>query len=168
MNTSAIISLVITNALLTCAPILHQIVKAPPVIINETVSMKKGLYIRSGHTHALKHGDIVAMPMNQRARDYLVSKLGYPKDSMLLKRVAALPGETVCRHGEAVTVPERVVRAEKRDRTGTGLPSWEGCHTLLQAEIFLLGDHPASFDSRYFGPVLTAEISGTYKEFRPW
>ena len=168
MNTSAIVSLVITNALLTCAPVLHQLVKAPPVIINETVSMKKGLYIWSGDTHALKHGDIVAMPMNQRARDYLVAKLGYPSNTMLLKRVAALPGETVCRHGEAVTAPKRAVRAKPKDSAGSSLPSWEGCHTLLPTEIFLLGDHPTSFDSRYFGPVLTAEISGTYKEFRPW
>jgi type IV secretory pathway protease TraF len=168
MNTSAIVSLVITNVLLTSAPVLHQLVKAPPVIINETVSMKKGLYVWSGDTHALKHGDIVAMPMNERARDYLVAKLGYPTDTMLLKRVAALPGETVCRHGEAVTAPKRAVLAERRDSAGSILPSWEGCHTLLPTEIFLLGDHSASFDSRYFGPVLTAEISGTYKEFRPW
>jgi type IV secretory pathway protease TraF len=168
MNTSAIVSLVITNVLLTSAPVLHQLVKAPPVIINETASMKKGLYVWSGDTHALKHGDIVAMPMNERARDYLVAKLGYPTDTMLLKRVAALPGETVCRHGEAVTAPKRAVRSEHKDSTSSILPSWEGCHTILPTEIFLLGDHPASFDSRYFGPVLTAEISGTYKELRPW
>jgi type IV secretory pathway protease TraF len=168
MNTSAIASLVITNVLLTSAPVLHQLVKAPPVIINETVSMKKGFYIWAGDTHALKHGDIVAMPMNQRTRDYLAAKLGYPTDTMLLKRVAALPGETVCRHGDAVTSPQRAVWAERKDSAGSFLPSWEGCHTLLPTEIFLLGDHPASFDSRYFGPVLMAEISGTYKEFRPW
>jgi len=168
MNTSAIVSLVITNVLLTSAPVLHQLVKAPPVIINETVSIKKGLYIWSGDTQALKHGDIVAMPMNQRSRDYLVAKLRYPTDTMLLKRVAALPGETVCRHGEAVAAPKRAVRAERKDSAGSNLPSWQGCHTLLPTEIFLLGDHPGSFDSRYFGPVRLAEISGTYKEFRPW
>jgi type IV secretory pathway protease TraF len=168
INRSAIISLVIGNALIASAPAVPGLVANPPAIINETISMQKGLYLRTGGVGDLQHGDIIAMPMNQNARDYLGDRLGYPKDTMLLKRVVALPGETVCRQAGTVTVPGRQVRAERRDSQGTLLPFWTGCHTLLSTEVFVLGDHPASFDSRYFGPVRVSTLSGTYREVLSW
>jgi type IV secretory pathway protease TraF len=168
MNTSALLHLVIANALLASAPALPELVANPPAIINETISMQKGLYVRTGGVGDLKHGDIIAMPMNQNAKDYLGDQLGYPADTMLLKRVAALPGETVCREAGTVTVPGRVVHADRRDRKGGLLPFWVGCHTLLPTEVFLLGDHLSSFDSRYFGPVLKRDLSGTYQEVISW
>lgn len=168
MNTSALLHLVIANALLASAPALPELVPNPPAIINETISMHKGLYVRTGGVSNLKHGDIIAMPMNQNAKDYLGSKLSYPADTMLIKRVVALPGETVCRQAGTVTVPGRTVHAERRDSQGNLLPFWVGCHTLLPTEVFLLGDHPSSFDSRYFGPVLKRDLSGTYQEVISW
>ena len=168
MNTSALVSIVIANALLASAPALPELVANPPAIINETISMQKGLYVRIGGVGELKHGDIIAMPMNQNAKDYLGSKLGYPADTMLLKRVAALPGETACREAGRVSVPRRAVHANRRDSQGTLLPLWVGCHTLLPTEVFLLGDHPSSFDSRYFGPVLRRDLSGSYQEVISW
>lgn len=168
MNTSALVSIVVANALLASAPALPELVANPPAIINETISMQKGLYVRSGGVGDLKHGDIIAMPMNQNAKDYLVGRLGYPADTMLIKRVVALPGETVCRQAGTVTVHGRAVHADRRDSQGTLLPFWVGCHTLLPTEVFLLGDHPSSFDSRYFGPVLKRDLSGTYQEVISW
>ncbi len=168
MNTSALVSIVVANALLASAPALPELVANPPAIINETISMQKGLYVRTGGVGDLKHGDIIAMPMNQNAKDYLGSQLGYPADTMLIKRVVALPGETVCRRAGTVTVHGRAVRADRRDSQGTLLPFWVGCHTLLPTEVFLLGDHPSSFDSRYFGPVLKRDLSGTYQEVISW
>lgn len=168
MNTSALLHLLIANALLASAPALPELVANPPAIINETISMQKGLYVRTGGVGELKHGDIIAMPMNQNAKDYLVGRLGYPADTKLIKRVVALSGETVCRQAGTVTVPGRAVHADRRDSQGTLLPFWVGCHTLLPTEVFLLGDHPSSFDSRYFGPVLKRDLSGTYQEVLSW
>ena len=168
MNTSAHVSIENANALLASAPALPELVANPPAIINETTSMQKGLYVRISGVGELKHGDVIAMPMNQSAKDYLGSQLGYPADTMLLKRVVALPGETVCREAGTVTVPGRAVHADLRDSQGSLLPFWVGCHTLLPTEVFLLGDHPASFDSRYFGPVLKRDLSGTYQEVIAW
>ncbi|WP_395777588.1 S26 family signal peptidase [Aquidulcibacter sp.] len=168
MNTSALVSIVVANALLASAPALPELVANPPAIINETISMQKGLYVRTGGVGELKHGYIIAMPMNQNAKDYLVGRLGYPADTMLIKRVVALPGETVCRQAGTVTVRGRAVHADRRDSQGTLLPFWVGCHTLLPTEVFLLGDHPSSFDSRYFGPVLKRDLSGTYQEVISW
>ena len=33
------------------------------------------------------------------------------------------------------------------------MPDWHGCHILTEQTVFLLQDHPQSFDGRYFGPV---------------
>jgi type IV secretory pathway protease TraF len=168
MNTSALLHLAIANALLASAPALPELVANPPAIINETISMQRGLYVRAGGVAELKHGDIIAMPMNQNAKDYLGDQLGYPADTMLLKRVVALPGETVCRQAGTVTLPGRAIHADRRDSQGILLPFWVGCHTLLSTEVFLLGYHPSSFDSRYFGPVLRRDLSGTYQEVISW
>jgi type IV secretory pathway protease TraF len=168
MIAKTLIPLALANALLVSAPAVPDLLKAPPAIINETISMQTGLYVRTGGVGDLKHGDIIAMPMNQNAKDYLRDRLGYPDDTLLLKRVVALPGETVCRHAGTVTVPGRQAHAERRDSRGTLLPFWTGCHTLLPTEVFVLGDHPASFDSRYFGPVRIIALSGTYREVVSW
>ena len=49
----------------------------------------------------------------------------------LLKRVLALPGQTVCRAGAVITVDGvDVGEARDRDRLGRPLPVWQGCRTL--------------------------------------
>jgi type IV secretory pathway protease TraF len=47
------------------------------------------------------------------------------------------------------------------DRQGRPLPAWNGCRLLNAGEIFLLmTNESASFDSRYFGPVLSSAAIG--------
>lgn len=140
----------------------------PPAIINETASMAKGVYVRVGDAHGLGHGDVVAMPMNPAARAYLGGQLGYPSDTQLIKRVAGLPGDMVCRTGSTVTVAGVQVQARARDGQGNQLVSWSGCHRLRGGEVFLLGDHAASFDSRYFGPTSISALHGTYRAVLSW
>ena len=66
------------------------------------------------------------------------------------------------------TAPMRTVRIHARDRTGVALPAWRGCRRLAPDERLLLGDTPASLDSRYFGPVRIAQIEGFYRETLTW
>jgi type IV secretory pathway protease TraF len=40
------------------------------------------------------------------------------------------------------------------------LPAWSGCRTLTHEQVFLLGDNPRSFDGRYFGPTVAADVLG--------
>jgi conjugative transfer signal peptidase TraF len=141
---------------------------APPAIINETASMAKGVYVRVKDANALGHGDVVAMPMNPASRAYLGVKLGYPSETQLIKRVAGLPGDMVCRTGSTVTVASAEVHARATDGRGNPLASWSGCHRLQDGEVFLLGDHAASFDSRYFGPVPINALHGTYRAVLSW
>ncbi len=168
MNASPLLMVVLVQSVFVANSALPELKTKPPVILNETHSMAKGAYVRMGEVAILKRGDIIAMPMNSTALNYLVKKLGYPKDTMLIKRVAGLSGDLVCRKGSVVTINKRTVSAASSDRQGNPLPAWNGCRTLSTNEVFLLGDHPASFDTRYFGPVAKGELVGIYRAAITW
>ena len=168
MKNGILTTLVTCNGLLLALPFMPHQKNAPPIIINETPSMQKGLYIRTGDAQKLTRGEIVAMPMPTSAKDYLVDKLGYPADTFLIKRVAALPGDIVCRQADTLTVAGKTLQAKARDRHDNALPTWQGCHKLLNERIFIQGDNLGSFDSRYFGPVSRHDLSGTYRLVLSW
>lgn len=168
MNTGPLLMVALVQGLFVANAAFTDLKTKPPVILNETPSMAEGAYLRVGDVADLKRGDIIAMPMNSAARNYLVKKLGYPKDTMLIKRVAGLSGDLVCRQGSVVTINKRALVAARADRQGKPLPAWFGCRTLSTNEVFILGDHPASFDSRYFGPVSGGELVGIYRAVITW
>jgi type IV secretory pathway protease TraF len=168
MNASPLLMIALVQGLFVLNAGLPELTTEPPVIINETPSMAKGAYVRVDDAAKLKRGDIIAMPMTGQARDYLVRKLGYPEDTMLLKRVAGISGDLVCRQETAVTIGTKAVVAARMDRHGNPLPAWSGCRVLSPNEVFLLGDHTSSFDSRYFGPVTKDELAGIYRAAVTW
>ncbi|MDQ0506786.1 S26 family signal peptidase [Xanthobacter agilis] len=80
----------------------------------------------------------------------------------LMKRVAALPGQDVCRKDRVITV-DGVAYGEalERDRMGRPLPVWRGCRRIVQGELFLMNfDVPDSLDGRYFGPLPASTVIG--------
>jgi signal peptidase I len=168
MNPSPLLMILLVQSLFVANAALPELKTKPPVILNETPSMARGAYVRVGEVAELKRGDIIALPMNSASRNYLVKKLGYPKDTMLIKRVAGLAGDLVCRRDSQVTINKRTLVAARSDRQGNLLPAWNGCRVLSSDEVFLLGDHPASFDSRYFGPVSRSELAGLYRAAITW
>jgi type IV secretory pathway protease TraF len=88
---------------------------------------------------------------------------GYlPRDVPLIKRILALPGQTVCRTGPTIAVDGiEMGVARERDRRGRALPVWEGCRFVARDEVFLMNwDEPASLDGRYFGPIPLNAIVG--------
>ena len=93
----------------------------------------------------------------------LADRRGYlPAGVLLMKPVAAGPGDVVCRSGTVVTVNGRAVaRARRADAAGRPLPRWSGCTTLAPDRVFVLSPTPGSFDSRYFGPIDSASVVGT-------
>uniref|UniRef100_UPI0025BD2A68 S26 family signal peptidase n=1 Tax=Brevundimonas sp. TaxID=1871086 RepID=UPI0025BD2A68 len=139
----------VTVFTISCVGLLLDHVPAL-ALVNESPSLPKGVYVRQpGETP--DRDAIVAVPQPKAVQPYL-SRLGMPAEILLIKRVAAVGGETVCRHGDEITTPGRVVRAMTRDRRGMALPTWTGCRRLASNELFLLGDTASSLDSRYFGP----------------
>ncbi len=93
----------------------------------------------------------------------LADRRGYlPRHLPILKRIGAVGGQHVCVRDGAVRIDGRVVGfVRTRDGAGRPLAAWAGCHVLHAHEVFLLAPgHPASFDSRYFGPVCRDALLG--------
>jgi type IV secretory pathway protease TraF len=73
----------------------------------------------------------------------------------LLKHILALPGQTVCRDGRAITVDGAAVgEALERDRFGRALPDWQGCRALAPGEIFVMNTAPPDLPRRLFDRVV--------------
>ena len=107
-------------------------------------------------------GSIVLVPLPVEAAA-LAAQRGYlPTRIPLLKRVGAIAPQEVCIADGSVRidgVPSAAVLPA--DRWGRPLPSWEQCRRLRPGELFLLSvTNPASFDSRYFGPVSASAVVG--------
>lgn len=133
----------------------------PRLVWNASESAPIGLYaVRSAS--GLVAGDlVVAYPPKELAaflaeRGYL--SLGIP----LIKRVVAVPGQTVCRNELLVTADGIAMgTARERDRKGRSLPVWQGCRVVAAGEVFLMNwDEPDSLDGRYFGLLPVGTIAG--------
>jgi conjugative transfer signal peptidase TraF len=88
---------------------------------------------------------------------------GYlPTGVPMLKRILAIPGQTVCRTGLTIAVDDIVTgQARERDRRGRPLPAWQGCLVLACDEVFVMNWQSAdSFDGRYFGPIPASAVIG--------
>ena len=105
---------------------------------------------------------IVLMPLPDRAA-MLAAQRGYlPTRVPLLKRVGAVAPQHVCIVAGQVRIDGvPVAAALPADRLGRPLPSLQLCRRLQPGELFLLSaTNPASFDSRYFGPVSAFAVIG--------
>lgn len=129
----------------------------PHWVWNATASVPVGLY-RVTPTAALHVGDIVALHLPERDATLLATRGYLPFGVPLLKPVAALAGQTVCRVGLRVTIDGKAVgEAKAVDHRGRPLPAWRGCQHLAQGQVFVMNPAvSASLDGRYFG-VLSAD-----------
>jgi conjugative transfer signal peptidase TraF len=134
----------------------------PRLLWNASASVPIGLYTMQP-AGKLTAGELLvirppaALAQFMAARRYLA--LGVP----LIKHVAALPGQIVCRSGRTITV-DGIVEAEAFDRDARGrkLPVWQGCRAVQTGEVFLMNAGvPDSFDGRYFGSVPDSSIIGS-------
>jgi type IV secretory pathway protease TraF len=66
--------------------------------------------------------------------DFMVGRGYIGRGVPLMKRVMGLPGQQVCRTGDAVTVDAVPLGdALDRDRLGRPLPVWQGCRRIATA-----------------------------------
>lgn len=135
-------------------------------LVNESPSLPRGLYLREIGA-APGRGATVALAQPPAARAYL-GPLGMPPEVLLIKRVAAVQGDLVCREGGGVRVAGRRVAVLEQDGRDRALPQWRGCRRLGGGELFVLGDTAGSFDSRYFGPVDVDDLDGVFRETLTW
>ena len=130
---------------------------ATRLIVNVTPSVPLGFYW--SHHRAPERGDFVLIALPPQSRDFAIGR-GYMRDDHhLLKKVAAMGGDRVCRHRFSVWINGHIrVWARRNDALGRALPEWSGCRQLNSGELFVFGTHRSSFDSRYFGPILRSDV----------
>jgi conjugative transfer signal peptidase TraF len=107
-------------------------------------------------------GSIVLIRLPDVAAEFAAQRSYLPIDIPLLKRVGAVASQKVCVTKRAVSIDGVPVAAVlPADRLGRPLQAWPGCRRLRPGELFLLSTiNPASFDSRYFGPVGASAVLG--------
>lgn len=148
--------------MLTAAGIAALSASPTPVLVwNATASAPIGLYTLH-HAVSIARGDLVLAEPPASAR-VLTAARGYlPAGVPLVKRIAALSGDTVCSYGKRITIDGNTVATRlSADTQGRPLPRWRGCRRLARDQVFLLMAHvPDSFDGRYFGLVRRSAIHG--------
>ena len=101
-------------------------------------------------------GDLVAYRSDARMAPEL------PLGTLVVKRVEALGGDRVDLETQGIRIQGelRPVRFPHRQRLkDRALSDHEGM-VIPDTSLWVMGDHPRSFDSRYFGPVSAQQIIG--------
>ena len=131
----------------------------PLLVWNASASAPIGLY-HVVYGVPLHRSELVLAWAPDWARE-LANRRGYlPRNVPLVKRIAAMTGDTICADQNTIFINGHAVTQQfKIDREGRALPGWSRCTRLNSDDVFLLMKGvPASFDGRYFGPVKTSAI----------
>lgn len=128
---------------------------------NASASAPIGLYARVPADH-LSVGDLVIVKPPAPLASFLEQRRYIGHDVVLIKRVAALGGQSVCRIDRLIAIDGKPLGfAQSNDHLGRPLPIWQGCQVLAVSQVFLMTTNvPASLDGRYFGPLDRKTIIG--------
>ena len=137
------------------------------LIWNRTGSAPQGLYWLSDEPFT--KGSWVVVSARSADAQWAEEQGFVGWDWPLLKQIAGLPGDEICRTDRQILINGTVAgEARLRDSSGRDLPSWEGCVVLGQDQLFLMNAHPDSLDGRYFGPVETSDLDGVARLILHW
>jgi conjugative transfer signal peptidase TraF len=133
----------------------------PKLIWNASASVPVGLYVVRP-AGVLQLNELVVVRSPEPLARFLADRGYLPQGVPLLKRVLALPGQTVCRMNRAISVDGIAMGvALERDRRGRALPVWQGCRAVPAGQVFLMNRRSEdSLDGRYFGSLPATAIVG--------
>ena len=72
--------------------------------------------------------------------------------------IAGIAGDAVCALDTALTVNGTIIVEVPPPAAAPERPALRGCEIMAPGMVYLVGLHPRSFDSRYWGPVENAAI----------
>ena len=158
-----LVPLYVTLLAMSATAIFAIVAKSSGLVLNVTGSMPGTIY-------KLGHGEKYSLvsfcsPIPHPS----IGHGSCPDGSMpLIKRVVGVAGDLVTANDAGMEINGQPVpnsRPLDLDTQGRALPHLRGSFTLKQGEIWTAGEHPNSFDSRYFGPVKFPrdDHKGTYK-----
>jgi conjugative transfer signal peptidase TraF len=133
----------------------------PHYIWNASNSVPIGLY-RVQPVTQLTVTELVAVQPPDLLAAFLDLNGYLPIGVPMLKRVLALPGQTVCRNGLTIAVDGiNIGNARERDGRGRPLPTWQGCRVIADGDVFVMNWQSAdSLDGRYFGQLPASAVIG--------
>jgi type IV secretory pathway protease TraF len=125
-------------------------------------SMPKGWYVYTPPPVSLKRGQVVVFKLTPVWNKYLVDHHWLLPHALLMKPIAAIPGDFVCIQNHELSINHQPITSIVVDYApGKPLPQLSFCRTLLPGEYWMVSTHILrSFDSRYFGPIQQAQIVG--------
>lgn len=133
----------------------------PLYIWNASASVPIGLY-RLRPARRFHVTELVAIQPPEPLATFLDLNGYLPVGVPMLKRVLAVPGQTVCRNGLTISVDDITVgEARNRDGRGRPLPKWQGCRLVIDGELFLMNwQSDDSLGGRYFGFIPASAVIG--------
>jgi len=142
------------------------------IVYNASDSVPRGWYRigRIADADSLRVGSIVLARLPADAA-LLAAQRGYlPSSVPILKRIGAVAPQSVCVWDRIVAIDGAMLAtARERDGLHRPLPVWSQCRPLVGDELFLLSNtNPASFDSRYFGPIAASDVLGVAWPLWTW
>lgn len=157
-----------------CAPTVMPVGVRDRVLVayNPSDSVPRGWYRigRMKSADSLHVGSIVLAQLPAEVAAFAARRGYLPGGVPILKRIGALSPQSVCVREQVVRV-DGVVVAKVRTHDGLqwSLQAWPQCRSLVVGELFLLSDtNPASFDSRYFGPIAASAVLGVAQPLWTW
>jgi len=142
------------------------------IVFNPSDSVPRGWY-RVGHIDGVGslHVDAIVLARLPAGAAALAAQRGYlPAGVPILKRIGAVAPQVVCVRDRIVRIDGTAVATVRmHDGAFRSMPSWTQCGPLAEGELFLLSDtNPASFDSRYFGPIAASAVIGVAQPLWTW
>lgn len=153
-----------------CAP---AVVPMPVrIVYNASDSVARGWYrvCRIDSAASLRVDSIVLAWLPAGVAEFAAQRGYLPTGVPILKRIGAVAPQLVCVRDHVVRIDgAAVATARTHDGVRRPLPAWSPCRPLAEGELFLLSDtHPASFDSRYFGPIAASAVVGLARPLWTW
>jgi len=157
-----------------CAPFVTSASRHDRIVVvyNATDSVPRGWY-RVGRTDSvasLHVGSIVLARLPAGVAAFAGQRGYLPSGVPILKRIGAVAPQSVCVREQLVHIDGALVAtARTHDGAHRPLQAWTQCRPLVDGELFLLSrTNPASFDSRYFGPVAAFAVLGVARPLWTW
>lgn len=157
-----------------CAPAVMQVGARDRVLMvyNPSNSVPHGWYRigRIENPDALRVGSIVLARLPADVAAFAGQRGYLPSGVPILKRIGALAPQSVCVREQVVRIDGvAVANARTHDGVDRPLQAWPQCRSLAVGELFLLSEtNPASFDSRYFGPIAASAVLGIAQPLWTW
>ena len=142
------------------------------VVYNPSDSVARGWYRIAPDVgpDSLHVGSIVLARLPDSVAAFAAQRGYLPHGVPILKRIGALAPQSVCIREQVVRIDcDPVAITRLHDGAHRPLAAWAQCRPLAGDELFLLSNtNPASFDSRYFGPIATSAVLGIARPLLTW